>query len=364
MVQKDRTQLGNDLKKLILSLLIIFAVPTPVRSGIQIPIRKDCSLLKNKQIYDYYDRQEAHDFGRKIQTLIAKKDINGIYKNVLINELENGPRREFIKNKSFDEIFPKEWVHEVINSEIDCDSVGWRGFMISQGLIWFDRMKNGKWTIVTINGVNQEVFNKNLVGWVTNKGIIPPTCFPTFGYFEKPKLDLFTEKFRIKNKRKFEYSPGKYIGKTIPLSYKINSKISKDSVYSIATNLDECFKWNSENGFVKKKERKNDIVIVENIIYQKDNLKGDEDHNPFKYHYRVLSKLDLSKCNQIANQLSRCKESYLIRLGYHSGGSIGWLGRYYIFGIFEDFDNNEYLVPLEVFNTQNQALNFLDYQFD
>ena len=364
MAQKDRTQLGNDLKKLILSLLIIFAVPTPVRSGIQIPIRKDCSLLRNKQIYDYYDRQEAHDFGRKIQTLIAKKDINGIYKNVLINELENGPRREFIKNKSFDEIFPKEWVHEVINSEIDCDSVGWRGFMISQGLIWFDRMKNGKWTIVTINGVNQEVFNKNLVGWVTNKGIIPPTCFPTFGYFEKPKLDLFTEKFRIKNKRKFEYSPGKYIGKTIPLSYKINSKISKDSVYSIATNLDECFKWNSENGFVKKKERKNDIVIVENIIYQKDNLKGDEDHNPFKYHYQVLSKLDLSKCNQLANKLSRCKESYLIRLGYHSGGSIGWLGRYYIFGIFEDFDNNEYLVPLEVFNTQNQALNFLDYQFD
>ncbi len=104
MVQKDRTQLGNDLKKLILSLLIIFAVPIPVRSGIQIPIRKDCSLLKNKQIYDYYDRQEAHDFGRKIQILIAKKDINGIYKNVLINELENGPRREFIKNKSFDEI--------------------------------------------------------------------------------------------------------------------------------------------------------------------------------------------------------------------------------------------------------------------
>ena len=78
----------------------------------------------------------------------------------MIDELENGPRREFIKNKSFDEIFPKKWVKKVINTEIDCDSIGWRGFMISNGLIWFDRMESGKWTIKSINGVNQEDFDK------------------------------------------------------------------------------------------------------------------------------------------------------------------------------------------------------------
>ena len=260
----------NDNRKFILSLLIIFAFPIPINAESKIRIRKDCSLIKGKQVYDYYDRQEAHDFGRKIQTLIVKKDIQGIYKNVLIDELQNGPRREFIKNKSFDQIFPKQWVNKVITAEIDCDSIGWRGFMISNGLIWFDRMESGKWTIKSINGVNQEDFdNKDLIGWKTNKGIIPPSCFPTFGYFEKPKVDLFTEEFRIKNKRKFEYSPGKYIGKTIPLHHKIKSKISKDNVYSVATNLDECFKWDSENGFVKKKERKNDLVAVKNIIYQK-----------------------------------------------------------------------------------------------
>ena len=204
MVQKDKFQSKNSFQKLILALLIICTVPLPSRSEIKIPTRKDCSLIKKNQNYDYYDRQEAHDFGRKIQALIAKKDIQGIYKNVLIDELENGPRREFIKNKSFDEIFPKEWVNKVITAEIDCDSIGWRGFMISNGLIWFDRMESGKWTIKSINGVNQEQFdNKNLIGWKTNKGIIPPTCFPTFGNFEKPKVDLFTEEFGIKNKTKF-----------------------------------------------------------------------------------------------------------------------------------------------------------------
>ncbi len=358
MVQKDKFRSENSFQKFILTLLIIFVVPIPVKSGNQIPVRKDCSLVKKEQGYDYYDRQEAHDFGRKIQTLLAKKDIEGIYMNVLIDELQNGPRREFIENKSFDQIFPKEWVNKVIKSEIDCDSVGWRGFMISHGLIWFDRMESGKWSIKSINGVNQENFdNKNLIGWETNKGIIPPTCFPTFGNFEKPKVDLFTEEFGIKNKRKFEYSPGEYIGKTIPLGYKIKSKISKNNVYTVSTNLNECFKWNSENGFVKNEKRKDELVLVENIIYQKNNIKNRENHNRYKSHYEVLKRVDLSKCNKLAKQLSQCNYSYLIRIGYHSGGTIGWLGKYYIFGIFKGNDNNQYLVPLKIFSNRNYALN-------
>ena len=360
MVQKDKFQAESFCKKFILALLIIFTVPLPANSESQIPRRKDCSLLKKKQSYDYYDRQEAHDFGRKIQNLIAKKDIQGIYKNVLIDELQNGPRREFIKNKSFDQIFPKKWVTKVISTEIDCDSIGWRGFMISNGLIWFDRMESGKWTIKSINGVNQEQFdNKNLIGWETNKGIIPPTCFPTFGYFEKPKIDLFTEEFRIKDKTRFEYSPGEYIGKTIPLGYKINSEISKNNVYSVTSNLNKCFKWNSENGFVKNEKRKNKLVLIGNIIYQKKNIKGRENYDRYKSHYEVIKKVALSKCDQLAKELSQCNDSYLIRIGYDSGGTIGWLGKYYIFGIFKGEDNNQYLVPLKLFNKINSALNEL-----
>ena len=360
MVQKDKFRAENSFQKLILTLLIIFTVPLPARSEITIPSRKNCSLIKKKQSFDYYDRQEAHDFGRKIQTLIAKKDIQGIYKNVLIDELQNGPRREFIKNKSFDQIFPKKWVTKVISTEIDCDSIGWRGFMISNGLIWFDRMESGKWTIKSINGVKQEQFdNKNLFGWKTNKGIIPPTCFPTFGNFEKPKVDLFTEEFGIKNKTKFEYSPGEYIGKTIPLGYEIKTKISKNNVYSVSINLNDCFKWNVENGFEKNDATKNELVLVENIIYQKNDIKGKENHDRYKSHYEVLQRVDLSKCNQLAKQLSQCNDSYLIRIGYQSGGTIGWLGKYYIFGIFEDQNKSKFLVPLKKFDNKNLALNEL-----
>ena len=97
--------------------------------------------------------------------------------------------------------------------------------------------------------------------------------------------------------------------------------------------------------------------MVENIIYQKNNKKGRENHDRYKSHYEVLKRVDLSKCNQLAKQLSQCNDSYLILIGYQSGGTIGWLGKYYIFGIFEDRNKKEFLVPLKKFDNKNLALN-------
>ena len=62
---------------------------------------------------------------------------------------------------------------------------------------------------------------------------------------------------------------------------------------------------------------------------------------------------------KLAKQLSQCSDSYLIRIGYYSGGTIGWLGRYYIFGIFEDQNKSKFLVPLKKFDNKNLALNEL-----
>ena len=101
----------------------------------------------------------------------------------------------------------------------------------------------------------------------------------------------------------------------------------------------------------------NELVLVENIIYQKNNIKNRENHDRYKSHYEVLKRVDLSKCNKLAKQLSQCNDSYLIRIGYHSGGTIGWFGKYYIFGIFKGNDNNQYLVPLKIFSNRNYALN-------
>ena len=359
MVQKYKISSIHYLNKFILVVLIIISMPINLNSKSKLPNRKDCSLVKENQVYNYYQRQEAYDFGRKIQTLVAKKDLKGIYKNILIEELQNGPRREFIKNKSFDQIFPEEWVKKITSSEISCDSVGWRGFMISHGLIWYEKLGKGTWTIKSINGANQEKFeNKNLVGWKTNKGLLPPSCFSTFGYFKTPKVDLFSKKFDIKNKNNLRNSPGKYIGKTIPINYKIKPEFNQNYIYALTTSLNECFKWNLENGLKKKIEKNNNLVIKRNIVYQTKNIDKKETYDHLKLHYEVLSKVDLSKCNELAPQLSNCIEAYLIRIGYHTGGSIGWVGSYNIYGIFES-KKEKYIVPLKVFANRNYALNEL-----
>ena len=75
-------------------------------------------------------------------------------------------------------------------------------------------------------------------------------------------------------------------------------------------------------------------IIAQNLS-QKFRSKSCWDIPNFLLVQKFLSELDSSQCNQIANQLSKCKESYLIKIGYNSGGSIGWLGGDYIFVIFE-----------------------------
>lgn len=346
-------------------LVVLNLITFSVKAEIKIPPRINCEDERNKQYYEYYDMQEAHDFGRKIQTLISKKDLNGIYNIVLIEELINGPRRAYLKNKSFDEIFPKEWTSKITSSKVSCNSVGWRGFEIGNGLIWYDMTRSGKWTIKTINDANQEkLITQRVVGWRTNKGLISPTCFPTFGYFETPKLDSFSKKFNIKNKIEFRNSPGKYIGKTIPLGYEITPKEKNNksnfATYSISSNLNECFDYDLEEGFANKKIGKPNLIEFENIIYLKNQPNKVERYDRYKSHYEVIKKIDLKLCNELIPQLTgKCQGANLIRIGYDSGGTIGWIGGYYIFGIIKE-EKKEYIVPLKFFNLKNNVLNFLD----
>ena len=68
-------------------LVVLNLITFSVKAEIKIPPRINCEDEKNKQYYEYYDMQAAYDFGRKIQTLISKEDLKGIYNIVLIEDV-------------------------------------------------------------------------------------------------------------------------------------------------------------------------------------------------------------------------------------------------------------------------------------
>ena len=101
--------------------------------------------------------EQAYEFGLYLQELIRTKDLASLYDNVR-TKLINGPSKEQISNRDFDQFFSDKWGKTVLSIEPGCTKVGTKGYMISGGLIWFDRLPNeatnqltDAWTIISIN---------------------------------------------------------------------------------------------------------------------------------------------------------------------------------------------------------------------
>lgn len=98
------------------------------------------------------DEIESCLFGTKIQNLIRQRDLDGL-KDIFDKNNQYQRRKKFIiltKNKKFDQIFSNSWRESVLNDEKPCQRVGYRGFMIANGAIWFDYIDN-QWRIIAIN---------------------------------------------------------------------------------------------------------------------------------------------------------------------------------------------------------------------
>ncbi len=104
---------------------------------------------------NYYTPEDAYAFGLKVQSLVSNQDLSGIF-SLVQGELQNGPRKGFVANKTFKEVFDEEWISQVLGDKAPCSPVGWRGFMLGNGLIWYHKRDDG-WTIFSINGAALEI---------------------------------------------------------------------------------------------------------------------------------------------------------------------------------------------------------------
>ena len=339
---------------ILINLILLFSLfPDKLFSSensLQISKRVDCSSIKKNPYYGY-ERQKVHDFGRLIQKLFVKKDLEGIYK-IAGGDLNRGPRKKYALKKGFDYVFPEEFVRKIVSSGVSCDSMGWRGFRIGDGEIWYytkadssnKKFFRDQFVLGAVNSPNQEVFEnpKKLIGWETKKGIISPVCFHRWGGGERSYIASFQKFLKLKDQKILNTHPGLFVGREFPLGSQFKGDIHN---LSFTSKMENCY---------------SEVVIVDGKVFQKNKPLLFRNGIRNGTNYTILEKLDKPTCQSFAPNLkARCKEGYLLRIGYETGGSIGPFSMYNTYGIFEDSNGTDHMVPLKYSYTKNGALNYL-----
>lgn len=282
---------------------------------------------------------EAYEFGRRIQMAVSAGDLNSLFE-LAAEELDNGPRRKFLKNKMFSEIFSEEWRLEVLAQEPDCAPVGWRGYALGRGLIWFSKGDQG-WTIFSINGASSEPLDTE--AWKYNGQLLTRACFTTI-WFSDDNYEEYEERFGPGSD--FYGFPGRYVGGTIPLDPIMASWGVR---LSFAVKLSDCI-FTEESG---------DIAVTGGLVTEEV---CDEFNHCLDQRYTALRRVSQEHCSTLAPFFSnRCIDIRLVKIADQTGGSMGDDVQIGIFGIVEDPVSTElYVTPLVNFGRLNSALNFVD----
>ena len=292
-----------------------------------------------------YTPEEALAFGKKIQQVVSNKDVSGFF-SLIQGELQKGPRKAFVANKSFEEVFEKEWIENVLSSSAPCGPVGWRGFTLSNGLIWYDKYENG-WAIFAINGVIEETIDSPSIGWSINNKIVRPDCFkrpwPSGDNFEE-----FSEVFGITNSEQLFEEPGLFLGDVIanfdPIKPSWCAKDDECRSISLVGQLNQCsvedFNFEARDGGVWTK---------------------DSTDSGIESTYKILGTISDSRCAELAPHIGvRCKKSYLLSVGDHYDDTGGADTSFGIYGLFDLPNDGLSIVPLKFFSNKNEGLNFRD----
>jgi hypothetical protein len=290
-----------------------------------------CSSEDNKYSLELagIEADKARDFGLKIQKSVRDKNLESLF--ALVNgELSNGPRKAFIKNKKFDEIFPMDWQTAVLDSIPDCNPVGWRGFMLGPGYVWYQFNKDGRGEIFSINGAKEEIPEESIHSeWHYKGKTINKNCFTTI-WLSGDNYEHFHEEFA----EDVDYSTffrfiGLYIGKQISIEPIANpwTDIGLTEPLSLTAKIPDC-------------------------------LHADD----IEQTYKILKDIPKSYCKSLAPNFPQgCEDVRLVKVTGDCGGSMGCKVDTVIYGIVNDPETAEsYVVPLVNFDSENDALNFIE----
>jgi hypothetical protein len=207
--------------------------------------------------------------------------------------------------------------------------MGWQGYMIANGLVWFEHGNNG-WYIKGFNNWNRKLDNTNKYNlWDFENKIISPLCF-SHKWYSGDNYEMYEEIFNISNSRNFKLNPGIYFGNKINTYEPID--VGWDIELALPYNLNRC-------------------LIDKNLVENNDDI---------NVTYKILGKISNKKCQELAPNIKGiCLESYMVNIVADRNSAIGPHNNTLIYGLFEII-NNKYIIPLKYFENKNTGLNYLD----
>ena len=334
-------------------LMVVFPNPLGTSAYCSDEDRKYANFWNN-----YYDPVDAYTFGIRIKHLVTNRDLAGLF-DLVEGELQNGPRRSFIENRTFDQVFTEEWRTLVLESEAPCQPVGWRGFMLGHGMIWFQFGSDSSevWHVFAINGAAEEDHELAPAdpAWRVEGRIVPHQCFVK-EWLSSDNIKAYAKTFRIADYEDFSKNTGQYFGREIDRLDPINAPRGDDrsEKVQLAALLDVC--GSIDDGLLGSSRSPpavdEDHVSTE-VCYGEDRCGRDA--------YRLLAPISQSECRNLAPHLpGQCEHAYLVRIEDYTGGSMGPVVRFNIYGLFILDDARKAIVPLINFDNENEARNFVD----
>ena len=327
---------------LLLALLAVISVTKAWAVGEDSNSESYCSEEDNNHSVELsgVSGDAAVKSGLEIQDSVRRKDIGKLF-SMVTGELGNGPRKAFVEGKGFDQVFSEEWSTAVLDAEPSCIPVGWRGFMLGAGHIWYAPTEVGTTRIFAINGALEERQESESI--VYDGNVLNPSCFTrvwrsgdNYEYFfetyaNKDGHALYADEYNY-----FTRNVGMYIAREIPLGSVASpwaGMYGQAQSIAIAKSISECQRGLSEKEL--------------------------EELEP-NSSYTVVKKVSGQYCGQLAPHLEgKCLEVALVSVTGPVGHSSVDVDTG-LYGIFQNGEREAYVVPLINFDHENEGLNFLD----
>ena len=274
---------------------------------------EECDFIKEiKQAFIERDKEKLLSFfPDNNSTYFGRED-----------ELKRGPRKRYLERNSFTDVFPEDYRQLVIDSKPEwvheCP-LCFAHIHVSQ--------RESNFIISAIDGgyVPEKFSTDDLpVGWVVEGHLLSPGCFsrPWISGDNYQELGVYGHR---------EQNIGELLG-TIPMTIPWPWEFQKDHppTLSLVADIETCNENHPEPKY-------SDRTLM---YYFKDTFHGYD-------AYEVIDVISTEACKSLAPNLNaKCLESVVIHCWEATGGSMGDLHHYTIYGLFEMPDGKKIVAPL------------------